>query len=129
MKFGARSDDVLRDPGRGNPPLTGLEDDLAPLRPKLLCTKGAPGWGPGSWRAGQKITQPSAVGQEFRGSAAEPLRQCPVYKAEVSSVVDRIKSDRRIVYKAGEIVPLLPDRRLRSMRRTDVLNAPIAKSR
>src|SRR5271170_5025805 len=97
MQLGARSDDVLPDPGRHNPALTGLEHHLAPLRPDILCTKRAPGWCPGSWRAGQKVTQPSAAGQEFRGSAAEPLRQCPVYKAEVSSIVDRIKSDRRIV--------------------------------
>src|ERR1700737_2153512 len=97
MQLGTRSDDVLRDPGRHNPGLTSLEHTLAPLRRKTLCTKRAPGWRPGSRRAGQKITQPSADAQEFRGSAAEPLRQCPVYKAKVSSIIDRIKSDRGII--------------------------------
>src|ERR1700720_2473155 len=124
MQFGPRSDDVLRDPGRHNPALTGLEHNLAPLRRKTLCTKRAPAWRSGSRRAGQKITQPSAGGQEFRGSAAEPLRQCPVYKAKVSSIIDRIKSDRGIVQKVGENIPVLPERRLRPIRRTDILKAP-----
>src|ERR1700732_4852703 len=97
MQFGTRTDDVLRDPGRHNPALTGLEHNLAPLRRKTLCTKRAPGGRPATRRAGQKIIRPSAGGQELRGSAAEPLRQCPVYKAKVSSLIDRIKSDRGIV--------------------------------
>ena len=35
----ARSDDVLPDPGRHNPALTGLEHDLAALRRNLLCSE------------------------------------------------------------------------------------------
>src|SRR5437660_208876 len=97
MHLGARSDDILRDPDRHNPALTSLERNFAPLRPNPRCTKWIPGGCPGSWRAGQKIAQPNAAGQKFRGSAAEPLRQCPVYKAEASGIIDRIKSDRCIV--------------------------------
>src|SRR5438477_4329818 len=82
MQLGAGFGYVLRDPGRHNPPLTSLEHDLATLHPSRLCTKRVPGWCPSVWRAGQKITQPNAAGQEFRGSAAEPLRKCPIYKPE-----------------------------------------------
>src|SRR4051794_2911899 len=97
MQLGARFDDVLRDPSRHDPSLTSLEHDLATLRPRRLGMKRVPGGCPGGWRAGQKITQPNTAGQEFRGSAAEPLRECPIYKAKASSIIDRIKSDRCIV--------------------------------
>src|SRR5215469_18349349 len=68
--------------------------------------------------------QPRPTGDDLRRGAAEPLGQRLIYKEEISTDADRVKADRCMIEEVGEPIPLVQDRRLELMMRSDISDLP-----
>src|SRR5215469_9296686 len=68
--------------------------------------------------------QPRSTSDDLRRGAAEPLGQGLVDKEKMSTDADRVKADRCMIEEIGEPIPLVQDRRLELMMRSDISDLP-----
>src|SRR6516162_353944 len=68
--------------------------------------------------------QARPTGDDLQRGDAEPLGQGLVYKEEISTDADRVEADRCMIEEVGEPIPLVQDRRLELMMRSDISDLP-----